>query len=835
MDLLAISYRNIWPFREQLKTVFFDKWKFLVKAPIWSWKSFLFFDWPIFALYKYSNRNILNSLSKEWYIKILLQSDWEIYFIVRNLKKSKVKESCSSKLFKIWNLDIETFHNDQTNNSSDLEEILKNINWIQIEEVVFKNENDLQQTLSTILPPREVFLNTVFLMQDSDNIFELAPAERLVVLKNVFNLLWIDEAKEIITENRKEINYKIKALSETSKYDEKLTSYINRFFSHIENLKKSELFRDIFVKYQNDLDELSMIKDKIKLNELDSETISNKINAEISIFIENKKELYQKIYHEKEAIKWQFENLRLELENTSNEQKSINRDMQDIEDKIKQINQVDIQEIKNHRKTLQTQVSDKESSIKKRQIQSFLESDTIDIEIDKYKEVNTASVYVLIQEVKNYWKLLSETKSTKEAEIKNLILKNQNEKDKIIYEIEKTNHNKLTLENMLNELEWKLNNFKKSIETQEIFMCEKISWNCPFIKVINKKTFEELEKQHLSIEKEYNDKKTQIESENFIEKLKKLEEEKNNLQSKTNESEKINSEIEEINKKIWLIKTFLQAIEYKTVEENYDIIQKLQKEINQIEWKISVIETEQNKTQEYKLNLEWLKSKLESTQAQKDNKQKSMIDIENQIKTIDAEMEWIDINQIKNSEKLNNECIDTIKNIKSLIIDFKSTQIEIKKMKEDESILNDLYQIFSKEILLIALRDNLPILTEIINAFLSQVVEYQISLNLNEDNPDRLELEAKISDDKWTREIKSLSGWQKVILKLVRMLAICSYMKTNILFLDETINNLDPETIWKVADMISDFVKQKSIKLYVVTHSQHIQNMDIRDKTIEII
>jgi hypothetical protein len=69
-------------------------------------------------------------------------------------------------------------------------------------------------------------------------------------------------------------------------------------------------------------------------------------------------------------------------------------------------------------------------------------------------------------------------------------------------------------------------------------------------------------------------------------------------------------------------------------------------------------------------------------------------------------------------------------------------------MKEEESILNDLYQIFSKEILLIALRDNLPILTDIINAFLAQVVEYQISLNLNEDNPDRLELEAKISDDK---------------------------------------------------------------------------------------
>jgi hypothetical protein len=38
----------------------------------------------------------------------------------------------------------------------------------------------------SFLPPKEVFVNTVFLMQDSDNIFELLPSERLTVLKNVF-------------------------------------------------------------------------------------------------------------------------------------------------------------------------------------------------------------------------------------------------------------------------------------------------------------------------------------------------------------------------------------------------------------------------------------------------------------------------------------------------------------------------------------------------------------------------------------------------------------------------------------------------------------------------
>ena len=66
------------------------------------------------------------------------------------------------------------------------------------------------------------------------------------------------------------------------------------------------------------------------------------------------------------------------------------------------------------------------------------------------------------------------------------------------------------------------------------------------------------------------------------------------------------------------------------------------------------------------------------------------------------------------------------------------------------------------------------------------------------------------------------------------MLAISSYINSPILFLDETINNLDADTVGKVADMLEDFVKQKEIKLYTITHSQQIQQMDIRDKTIEI-
>ena len=86
------------------------------------------------------------------------------------------------------------------------------IDHSQLEEIVMKNGSDLQQNLNQLLPPEPVFLSTIFLLQDAENIFEMQPAERLIVLKNVFGLLGIDEAKEQVNEERKQTDNKIKYL-----------------------------------------------------------------------------------------------------------------------------------------------------------------------------------------------------------------------------------------------------------------------------------------------------------------------------------------------------------------------------------------------------------------------------------------------------------------------------------------------------------------------------------------------------------------------------------------------------------------------------------------------
>ena len=71
LNLVAVSYQNIWPFRDKLLSIIFDKWNYLIKAPIWTGKSFLFFDGPTYALYKFWTRNLLNIQSETWFIKLL--------------------------------------------------------------------------------------------------------------------------------------------------------------------------------------------------------------------------------------------------------------------------------------------------------------------------------------------------------------------------------------------------------------------------------------------------------------------------------------------------------------------------------------------------------------------------------------------------------------------------------------------------------------------------------------------------------------------------------------------------------------------------------------------
>ena len=278
INLIAAYYENIWPFKDSYCSIIFDEWKYLIKAPIWSGKSFLFFDGPRYALYKDSSRNMLNLQSKSWEIGLIFDVDWDYYLIKRVLKSTRMwNDSCSSQLFTI-NYDWDSLLKDIKSllwkneiiqwweNVIEKLESQDNKLW-KLDEIVFKNETDLQASLDALLPPKEVFLSTVFLLQDADNIFEMRPSDRLIVLKNVFNLLWIDDAKEKIQDKKKEVWYKLKALQDHSLQDNRLRGSLKSLRSTLKTLEEDNELKSILDVNNDFFENIESFFDQLSLND----------------------------------------------------------------------------------------------------------------------------------------------------------------------------------------------------------------------------------------------------------------------------------------------------------------------------------------------------------------------------------------------------------------------------------------------------------------------------------------------------------------------------------------------------------------------------------------
>ncbi len=244
LRLLSLSLTNIGPFRDQIRTVEFHSGSYLIKAPIGSGKSFLYFDGPTFALYKKNKikngRDMLNMYCKTGQIICTFEVEEQIYTIQRNFSRTPTGESVKSKLFS--------------------NEILLD----------FKNEKDIQDNLASLLPPFEVFLGTQMLMQDSDNIFEMDPKDRLEIFKNVFNLIGIDEAKEKINEQKREVSAMIKARADISQYNEKITIIIDNLIDNRTTIEQLEKDYHLPTQHQRvtTIDERSLLRGKLTVDQL---------------------------------------------------------------------------------------------------------------------------------------------------------------------------------------------------------------------------------------------------------------------------------------------------------------------------------------------------------------------------------------------------------------------------------------------------------------------------------------------------------------------------------------------------------------------------------------
>jgi DNA repair exonuclease SbcCD ATPase subunit len=177
----------------------------------------------------------------------------------------------------------------------------------------------------------------------------------------------------------------------------------------------------------------------------------------------------------------------------------------------------------------------------------------------------------------------------------------------------------------------------------------------------------------------------------------------------------------------------------------------------------------------------------------------------------------------------------TLQRVDDLITQHTTDARAIKQLREREQILTDLYRIFSKDVMIKVLEDSLPFFAEYINNVLAKMVSFHITFAPRKTTSDKLELDITIHDHHGERSIKSLSGGQKAILRLAWTLGVAKMSGSEQLLLDETINNIDHQTIQDVTHMLEDYLTTNDIPLYIVTHSQQLQQMSLWDEVIELI
>lgn len=819
LSFQAISYTNIWPFRDQTITVRFPHGSYLIKAPIGSGKSFLFFDGPTFALYKKTSRPLLNMQSKKWSIAAWRSFDDQHYLTIRELNKTPKGETIKSSLYQIDNEHIQNIQEKLPDSIIQYEMASHIPEWLSTarqygKAIDAKNEKDIQDMIQSILPPLSVYEGTHMLMQDSINIFELPPQQRIDIFKNIFWLLGIDEAKEKISEEKRSIAAMIKTRQDSSRFDSKAQEYSSYL------IEKRPITQTIFQIYESHntkkewyqtrwtlISERSLLQDHISIEALRLPTYLPEIHDILS-YIETQQ-------HRSTSLKTSIDNITKEIDtlwkSRLQAEKNIQDDTKTLHELQQKVQNYDTHKVTNAQQEIDKNESDlntryetlprdqRENATQKLLTWSLPAFALIDLPAS-IEARNISALRSLLQAVKAHAKTLQWEKTL----------------------IEQTNNSwqqqKNTLQTEHDRQDERITTLSKSIESQKLFHCDKIGGNCPYIDLINTATFKTLQTQ---------------------------------LQWMIADRDHLNGQIkqlmaprhsytgEQIDQAILALREWTQAVDRKKIEEVKEIEQTKKWEKEKLHYAFQLLVKEQGTLQSINEQITSLESKIQQLTLQ----QEESIKIE-ELKRHDLHQYQQELTSFPSNPQLtqHKESLmhyqQTIDRLQLLLDEYKQSKQEINKLKEEEKILGDLYQIFSKELLFLVVRNSLPILQEIINSRLSTVVDYQIAMDIDKTSTtsDKIELVVTVQDDKGVREIKSLSGWQKVVLKLAWMMAVSVFNRSQMLFLDETVNNLDNETVAKVADLLTQFIEwsKGTMQVYLVSHSSQIQEMPIWDGLIEI-
>jgi hypothetical protein len=139
--------------------------------------------------------------------------------IIRDLKSTKAgNDSVTSKLFRVQASYEEVAAWFAARCGEDI--ISTNLSITQViasdylEEIQVTGQKEIDTMILDLLPSREVTLSSCILMQESDNVFDMTPALRITVFKQLFDLLDMDHVRDHLAELKKNTQLRRQVLQE---------------------------------------------------------------------------------------------------------------------------------------------------------------------------------------------------------------------------------------------------------------------------------------------------------------------------------------------------------------------------------------------------------------------------------------------------------------------------------------------------------------------------------------------------------------------------------------------------------------------------------------------
>jgi len=224
----------------------------------------------------------------------------------------------------------------------------------------------------------------MFLLQESQNIFELTPGDRIEILKNVFDLMSIDTAKERIAEKKREVQLQKKILGDTQHQDAKLRITLQSLITAYTILSEEQQ-RTILNQYASTIKERSMIVDRITLDQCsvpeELTTIVQTTQTQIQYYQQQQQSYMQTIAHFEQNIN----KIQEKIQQTQSQMYDTQQQITTIQTQVQSANIPDPRKIK-------------QQILEQTQQQSEIQSVII---IDTYRTINTAIGLEISEQIHN--------------------------------------------------------------------------------------------------------------------------------------------------------------------------------------------------------------------------------------------------------------------------------------------------------------------------------------------------------------------------------------------------------------------------------------------------